>query len=107
MKKYFGVKEVKPVEDYQLILTFSNGEKRLFDMKPYLTKGIFKELRKVSMFNTVRVSFDTIEWKNEADLDPEFLYEYSKRIKEKKYSLVNSPLTVAAEARAKYGKKLF
>ena len=67
---YVAVKEVKPIGNYNLILTFSNGEKRQFDMNPYLDKGIFQELRELSMFNTVRVSFDTIEWENEANLDP-------------------------------------
>lgn len=46
-------------------------------MKPYLEKGVFKELKDISIFNSVKVSFDTIEWKNEADLDPEMLYEDS------------------------------
>ena len=105
MNKYFAVKAVKPVEDYQLILTFANGEKRVFDMKPYLKKGIFKELRNVAMFNTARVSFDTVEWKNEADLDPEFLYDYSKKIKGKHYSISDSPLSAVAEPKAPYGKK--
>ncbi|MBC8183021.1 DUF2442 domain-containing protein [candidate division KSB1 bacterium] len=31
----------------------------------------------VSEFKKVRVSFDTIEWENGFDLDPEFLYEKS------------------------------
>jgi hypothetical protein len=79
---YVAVKGVKPIENYNLILTFSNGEKRQFDMNPYLDKGIFQELRELSMFNTVRLSFDTIEWENEADLDPEVLYKDSKEIKE-------------------------
>jgi hypothetical protein len=72
-----GIKSVKPIENYNLILTFENGEIRRFDMNPYLNTGIFKELRDVSKFNTVRISFDTIEWENEADLDPEILYQYS------------------------------
>jgi len=79
---YVAIKGVKPVNNYNLILTFSNGEKRQFDMNPYLNKGIFQELRDVLKFNTVRLSFDTIEWDNEADLDPEFLYKYSVKIKE-------------------------
>lgn len=79
---YVAVKEVKPIPNYHLILTFSNGEKRLFDMNPYLDKGIFQELRNVATFNTVRLSFDTIEWENEADLDPEVLYKDSVEIKE-------------------------
>ena len=77
---YLAVKEVKPINNYNLILTFSNGEKRQFDMNPYLNKGIFQELRDISKFNTVRISFDTIEWYNEADLDPEILYKYSVKI---------------------------
>ena len=74
---YLSVKEVKPSSDYFLLLTFENGEKRLFDMKPYLHTGIFTELKDISLFNTVKISFDTIEWDNEADLDPEFLYKES------------------------------
>jgi len=74
---YLAVKNVQPIANYQLILTFANGEKRQFDMNPYLETGIFTELKDVSLFNTVRVSFDTIEWDNEADMDPEILYKES------------------------------
>lgn len=77
---YLSIKEVKPVADYLLHLTFENGEKRQFDMKPYLDIGLFMELRDYSMFNTVHVSFDTIEWNNEADIDPEVLYKDSQVI---------------------------
>ena len=75
---YLAVKNVQPLPNYHLTLTFSNGEKRQFDMNPYLQAGIFKELQDVSLFNSVRVSFDTIEWDNEADMDPEVLYMESK-----------------------------
>ena len=79
---YLAVKEVIPTNNYNLILTFENGEKRQFDMNPFLKKGIFKELRDISKFKTVRVSFDTIGWENEADLDPEILYKFSNKINE-------------------------
>ena len=75
---YLAVTAVEPLEDYQLLLTFENGEKRIFDIKPYLDKGIFRELKDEKMFRTVRVSFDSIEWSNQADIDPEVLYEESK-----------------------------
>lgn len=78
---YLAVTHVQPSADYQLILTFANGEVRQFDMKPYLELGIFKELKKLSLFNTVKVSFDTVEWDNEADMDPEILYTESKAVK--------------------------
>lgn len=77
---YLAIKDVKPQDDYLLLLTFENGEKRQFDMKPYLDLGIFRELKDLKLFNTVRTSFDTIEWANEADLDPEFLYTKSSKI---------------------------
>lgn len=77
---YLSVTEVVPTAEYQLLLTFENGEKRRFDMKPYLQQGVFAELRDLSLFNSVRVSFDSIEWDNEADFDPELLYEKSESI---------------------------
>ena len=105
MNNYFAIKKVQPVEDFQLVLTFSNREKRVFDMKPYLKTGIFKELRNVAMFNTAHISFDTVTWNNEADFDPEVLYTHSKKIQGKKYSLPDSVLSVAAEPVVKYSKK--
>ncbi|MEG1285402.1 MAG: DUF2442 domain-containing protein [Romboutsia sp.] len=74
---YLAVKEVKPIENYKLILTFENNEVKIFDMNPYLDKGIFRELKNENIFNAVKVSFDSIEWPNEADIDPETLYEDS------------------------------
>ena len=72
---YPAVKELSPGVDYTLLLTFDNGDKRRFDMKPYLDMAVFRELKDISKFNTVRISFDTIEWENEADFDPEVLYK--------------------------------
>ena len=72
---YFSVKQVEADADFTLVLTFENGEKRRFDMKPFLDTGIFRELRNIELFNTVRVSFNTVTWDNDADFDPEALYE--------------------------------
>ena len=72
---YPAVKEVSPRVGYTRLLTFDNGDKRRFDMKPYLDMVVFRELKDISKFNTVRISFDTIEWENEADFDPEVLYK--------------------------------
>ena len=71
---YLAVKEVKPIDNYKLILTFENNEVKIFDMIPYLDKGIFQELKDENLFKAVKVSFDSIEWPNEADIDPETLY---------------------------------
>jgi hypothetical protein len=102
---YPAVKEVIPTDDYKLILTFSNGETRLFDMKPYLNKGVFIELLNLSKFRTVHVSFDTVEWDNHADFDPEVLYKLGKKIKGKKYTAFLQKTSAAAESSSKYRKK--
>ena len=77
---YLAIKEVDPLDNYLLLLTFENGEKRQFDMKPYLDLGIFKELKDLRLFRTVKTNFDSIEWDNEADLDPEVLYQNSIKV---------------------------
>jgi len=74
---YFGIISVLPLDNYKLELTFENSEKRIFDFNPYLETGIFSELKDKKLFKSVFVSYDTIEWKNGADLDPEVLYEKS------------------------------
>ncbi|CUO75803.1 DUF2442 domain-containing protein [Intestinibacter bartlettii] len=72
---YLAVKDVKTIDDYKLILTFEDDSVRIFDMKPLLRKGVFKELKDEKLFKTVKVSFDSIEWANGIDVDPETLYE--------------------------------
>ena len=78
---YPAVKNVEPIDKYRLLLTFDNGEKRVFDMQPLLDFGKFRELASPSLFRTVRISFDTISWSNGLDLDPEYLYEHSQIIR--------------------------
>ncbi len=82
---FFAVINVTPLENYQLLLTFKNGEEKIFDMKPYLEKGIFKKLKDENIFKTAKVSFDTVEWANEADIDPETLYHESIDYKKQKF----------------------
>ena len=74
---FFSVKAVQTMQDFLLRLTFKNGEVKIFDMKPYLEIGIFKELKEERIFNTAKLSFDAVEWENEADIDPETLYSNS------------------------------
>lgn len=74
------VTAVQPQENYELLITFANSKCKCFDMKPYLDMAVFKPLKDVALFNTVRVSFDTVEWANGADFDPESLYANSREI---------------------------
>jgi hypothetical protein len=75
-----SIVEVTATQQYTLNILFSNGENRDFDMSPYIDIGIFRELKNKEMFATAKKSFDTVEWDNGADIDPESLYTDSKLI---------------------------
>ncbi len=83
---FFAVTDVQPLHNYLLRLTFKNGEQKMFDMKPYLNTGVFQALKDEKVFNSARVSFDTVEWENEADIDPETLYHESAAIPTESFS---------------------
>ena len=78
--KYPGVSSVEATDGHRLILGFGNGEQRVFDVTPRLVFGRFRELAAPDVFRKVRVAFDTVEWENGLDLDPEYLYERSQPI---------------------------
>ncbi|AOS84457.1 hypothetical protein BIU88_10130 [Chlorobaculum limnaeum] len=72
---YPSVIKVTAEKDYQIVVEFDNDEPGILDMKPYLNFGVFKKLADPAVFGSVKVSFDTVEWANGVDLDPEFVYE--------------------------------
>ncbi|QMW06524.1 DUF2442 domain-containing protein [Spirosoma foliorum] len=74
------VTAVKPLDNYCLELQFTNKERRLFDVKPYLSIGIFQELQDTSLFNGIRAFNGSIVWPNDLDLDPDTLYLDSKPV---------------------------
>lgn len=69
-----SVKKVEAVENYKLYLTFENGEYKIFDVTPYLDKGIFTELKDEQYFRKVRVAFGSVQWPNEQDFSKDTLY---------------------------------
>lgn len=72
------VKRAIPSPDFCLYLTFSNSERRHFDVSPYLDKGVFRQLQDYALFSQVRVVAGTVEWPGEIDLCPDTLYEKSE-----------------------------
>lgn len=78
--KYPAVSSVEAADGHRLILSFDNGERRVFDAAPLLSVGRFRELADPAVFRRVRVAYDTVEWENGLDLDPEYLYERSRPV---------------------------
>lgn len=70
--------DVKPLENYEILVIFNNGEEKIFDVKPYLEHKVFAELKKKEMFKTVKVGGMSIEWANGADICPDELYNNSR-----------------------------
>jgi hypothetical protein len=77
---YPKIKDVKPTDDYKLILTFTNDEVKVFDVTPYLEKGFFNQLKDKSYFKNVRPFMDSIQWQNGQDLCPDMLYLDSREL---------------------------
>ncbi len=100
LKLHPRVQSVQPEAGYMLRLTFTNGEVRRFDVKPYLSKGIFRELKNPAVFNSVRLCLGSIQWANEADLCPDMLYEQSQPVASE-----HAPVLKVAEAPTRYTAK--
>ena len=75
------VKSIQFKDDYHLLLTFENGEKRIFDLKPYFDKPVFAKLKNASLFKTARVVSGAVEWQGEIDLSYDTLYLESQAVK--------------------------
>ncbi|MBR3002141.1 MAG: DUF2442 domain-containing protein [Clostridia bacterium] len=73
--------EVKALDNYEILVTYENGEKRIKDMKPYLEKGVFKKLKDEEFFKSVKLAFGTVSWGDEIDLCADSIYETSEIFK--------------------------
>ena len=62
-----------------LSILFDNGEEGIFDVSPYLDRGIFSQLKDLKMFNSVKPLLGSIQWGNGLDLCPDTLYLDSNR----------------------------
>lgn len=72
------VTRAEPLDDQHLRLTFSNGEQKQFDIKPYLGIGVFRVLTDPQLFRAARVVAGSVEWPGDIDLSYDTLYLESK-----------------------------
>jgi len=68
------VREVNAIDDRRLNLLFSNGERRQFDITPYLQIGVFRQLADPQIFRAARAVAGSVEWPGEIDLSYATLY---------------------------------
>jgi Protein of unknown function (DUF2442) len=68
---YWDVVVVKPLSDYQIYVELEDGRKGVFDLTPYLNKGVFQELKDIHYFNQVGILWGAVTWPHEQDIAPE------------------------------------
>lgn len=77
------VKAVETMGSYGLIVNFNNGERKYFDMQPYLHVPVFRRLENPGFFALARVDYGTVTWPGDIDIAPETLYDYSVTLADK------------------------
>ncbi|MBA3674836.1 MAG: DUF2442 domain-containing protein [Chitinophagaceae bacterium] len=73
-------KNVEYENPYKLIITFTNGEVKLFDLQPYLAYPVYEPLKNELLCSNAAVKYGTIVWNDEIDIDPDRLYLESKTL---------------------------
>jgi hypothetical protein len=73
-------KHVQYKKPFTLLVVFDNNESREFDLMPYLSYPIYKELNDESFCAKVHVQNGIVSWSNEIDFDPDRLYLESKSL---------------------------
>lgn len=68
---------VTPLENYRLLLTFDNHERKIFDVTPYIHGNWYGELQNPEIFKSVRIAGLSVEWPNGQDICPDCLYNDS------------------------------
>lgn len=76
------VVSVAPMDDFRLDIVFEKGEHRIFDVKPYLNRGVFVRLQNPATFAAVRVVAGSVEWPGGLDLSYDTLYLESASVTE-------------------------
>lgn len=77
MRGLLDVVRVEPRFDNTLLLTFENGERRVFDMSECLERKPFTRLKNSPLFLCATVENGTVVWPGNIDIDPETLWENS------------------------------
>lgn len=71
-----------PQAHHRLLLAFATGEVRLFDLTPWLDKGVFRALRDSPDFAQAQVVDGSVQWPGEIDLSFDTLCLHSVGVRQ-------------------------
>jgi len=60
----WDVARVEPLDEYKLRVELVDGRRGIFDMTPYLNKGVFQELKDPTYFRQVHEFLGAVSWPN-------------------------------------------
>jgi hypothetical protein len=72
------IKDVKPLNGFNVLFTFTDNTSREIDLTPYLHGPIFEPIKNnLNLFRTLHIDpvASTVVWDNGADIDPDVLYK--------------------------------
>ena len=67
------ITQIEAHEDWTLDVTFADGSRRIYDVKPLLESEAFKDLKDIGLFLRVRNGGYFVEWPTGADLSADTL----------------------------------
>lgn len=74
------VTHVQTLQNYELLVSFADGEKRCFSMLPYLQYPAYRILSQPEKFALAHVSNGAVAWSDEIDMSPDTLYISGKLV---------------------------
>lgn len=82
-KAELKIQDFKIITELYMLVTFSNGEKRVFDVKPLTKYPIYKALEDYNIFKKAYIENGILVWENgEIDIAPETIYKESYKYEE-------------------------
>jgi len=67
--------DVKPIDEYKLLVIFQNKERKIFDVSSLLDLPMYSKLKNKGFFSLAKADGMCVFWNDEIDLCPDMLYE--------------------------------
>jgi hypothetical protein len=71
---------VSALSEYQILVEFNNGEKKIFDVEPYIKGEWYGKLRAYDYFKQVMTDGFTVIWPDGQDICPDELYDMGRLV---------------------------
>ena len=78
-QRYELIKAASVIDDSRVAVTFENGERGVFDCRPYFGMGYYKPLNDPAVFKCVCVSYGWLNWPGDIDIGADDVWREAVR----------------------------